>query len=406
MQAAVLSAASSAASAASVARCELVERARHLAPQIAARAASTIASRRVLPENIELLKSAGLSRVLQPQRCGGFEESLHTHLDVVAEIAGACGSTGWCLGIYHAHQWLMGLYGPEAQADVYGHDTNTLISAVIGPRGEAVRTADGYRLSGFWPFCSGVHNAQWVMLGAHVVDADASEPDSGIFLVPASQIEIKDDWYVAGLTGTGSNSVAVTDRLVPAHRFVSMPRAIEGVNPGQSVAPGDLYHCAPVPVLALFLCGPAIGIARRALDAFCKRLPGRVIAYTFDQPQVDSAITHAQIAEASTRIDAARLLLHSMVDEVESHARARTAMPYERRSKARMDCAFAVKLCLEAVELLVYASGGSALAEGNEVQRAARDIRAINMHGLLNWSTNLETYGRTVLGLSPNSPVI
>ena len=389
-----------------VAAADMVQRARRLAPEIAARAGKTIASRRVLAENVALLKSTGLTRVLQPQRCGGFEQSLHTHLDVVAEIAGACGSTGWCLGIYHAHQWLMGLYGPQAQADVYGSDANTLISAVLGPRGKAVRTADGYRLSGVWPFCSGVHNAQWVMLGAHVEDAAASQPDSGIFLVPTSQIQIKDDWYVAGLTGTGSNSVVVSDERVPAHRFLSMPNAIDGINPGQAMANGDLYHCAPVPVLALFLCGPAIGIARRALDAFCKRLPGRVIAYTFDQPQIESALTHTQVAEAATRIDAAALVLHSMIDEIEGHAKARTAMPYERRAKARMDCAFAVKLCLEAVELLVYASGGSALAESNDVQLAARDIRAINMHGLLNWSTNLETYGRTVLGLTPNSPVV
>ena len=147
-------------------------------------------------------------------------------------------------------------------------------------------------------------------------------------------------------------------------------------------------------------------MARHALEAFKQRLPGRLIAYTFDQPQIDSALTHSQVAEAATRIDAAHVVLHSMVDEIEGYARAHAVMPYERRAKARMDCAFAVRLCLEAVELLVYASGGSALAESNEVQRAARDVRALNMHGLLNWSTNLETYGRVVLGLPTNSPVI
>jgi 3-hydroxy-9,10-secoandrosta-1,3,5(10)-triene-9,17-dione monooxygenase len=244
------------------------------------------------------------------------------------------------------------------------------------------------------------------MLGAHIEDPAATAPDSGIFLVPASDIEIKDDWYVAGLSGTGSNSVVVKDVLVPAHRFLSLPQAIEGRFPGSELATSDLYFSAPVPVLALFLCGPAIGIARRALEGFRKRLPGRVIAYTFDQPQIDSAITHAQVGEAATKIDAANLVLHAMIDEIEGHAQARTAMPFERRSKARMDCAFAVRLCLEAVELLIYASGGSGLAENNEVQVAARDIRAVNMHGLLSWSTNLETYGRTVLGLPPNSPVI
>jgi len=30
----------------------------------------------------------------------------------------------------------------------------------------------------------------------------------------------------------------------------------------------------------------------------------------------------------------------------------------------------------------------------------------VNMHGLLNLQTNLEMYGRIVLGLKPNTPLI
>ncbi len=383
-----------------------VEHARALAPLLAARAGETIAARRVLSDNVELLKREGLNRVLQARRSGGLEQSLHTHIDVVAAIAQGCGSTGWCLGVYQAHEWLLGLFDARAQDDVYASDPDMLVSAVIGPRGRAMRTADGYRLSGFWPFCSGVHHAQWVLLGAHIEDPAATVPEAGVFLVPTSALEVKDDWYAAGLTGSGSNSVVAKDVLVPAHRFLSLPQAGEGHSPGAGLHSSDLYYSAPVPVLALFICSPALGMARHALEAFKQRLPGRLIAYTFDQPQIDSALTHSQVAEAATRIDAAHVVLHSMVDEIEGYARAHAVMPYERRAKARMDCAFAVRLCLEAVELLVYASGGSALAESNEVQRAARDVRALNMHGLLNWSTNLETYGRVVLGLPTNSPVI
>ena len=35
-----------------------------------------------------------------------------------------------------------------------------------------------------------------------------------------------------------------------------------------------------------------------------------------------------------------------------------------------------------------------------------RDLHAVNMHGLLNLETNLEMYGRIVLGLKPNTPLI
>ena len=72
----------------------------------------------------------------------------------------------------------------------------------------------------------------------------------------------------------------------------------------------------------------------------------------------------------------------------------------------RADCAWAVRQCLEAVETLYLASGGSGIADGSPLGRAWRDLHAVNMHGLLNLQTNMELYGRIVLGLKPNTPLI
>ncbi len=385
---------------------EIVARAAALAPELAKGALRTIAARQLIPENVALLKQSAITKILQPARCGGLELSMHVHLDAVAEIARGCGSTGWCLGVYHAHSWLMGLFSEKAQADVYGPDAGTIVSAVLAPRGLAKKLPGGFRLSGTWPFCSGVHHAQWVILGEVIIGDDGTVIDAGEMVIPVADITIKDDWYVTGLTGTGSNSVAVTDIFVPEHRFLSMPAAIAGKSPGAALHRTNLYYSAPVPVLALFICSPAIGLAKRGLDTFKAKLPGRVVSYTFDEKQLDMPVTHIQVAEAATKIDAANLILHAMIDEIEAHAVARTEMPFVRRAKARMDCAYAVRLCLEAIEPLVYASSGSGLAESNALQMAIRDLRGMNAHGLLSVPTNAEMYGRAVLGLPPSSPLI
>jgi 3-hydroxy-9,10-secoandrosta-1,3,5(10)-triene-9,17-dione monooxygenase len=81
-------------------------------------------------------------------------------------------------------------------------------------------------------------------------------------------------------------------------------------------------------------------------------------------------------------------------------------MAFADRARARMDCAHAVRQCLEAVETLFLACGGSGLAEANPVQRAWRDLHAINMHGALALETNQEMYGRILLGLEPNTTLI
>lgn len=385
---------------------ESVARATRLAPRLAERATETVQARKMLPENVSLLQEAGLFRILQPARWGGDEASLHRHLDVVETVASACGATGWCLGVMHAHSWLIGLFEESAQRDVYGPDPDARISAVLAPRGKARRTADGYVLSGFWPFCSGCHHAQWLIFGATVTDDSGRAVDEAVFLLPGEQAAIQDDWYTGGLAGTGSNSVVVKDVVVPAHRVLSMPGVREGRAPGAGLHRTNLYHSAAVPALALFLCGPALGIARRALDAFIQRLPGRVVSYTFGEKQIEMPVTHLEVAEAATKLDAARLVLHAVVDEMETWANRREVMPIERRAKARMDCAYAVRLCMEATDMLYLASGGAGLTESSTIQLATRDLHAINMHGMLAMKTNLETYGRALLGLAPNTSVL
>lgn len=384
----------------------LATRATIVAPVIARRALEANRLRRLPDDNIADMRAAGLTRVLQPQRCGGFQASLHEHLDTVAAIAEGCGSSGWCLGVYHAHQWLMGLYGEQAQDDVYARKPETLIGAVLVPKGVTERVSGGWKLRGTWGFCSGVHHSDWAILGAVAADPATEKLESALMLVPRRDFIINEDWVVTGLTGTGSNTVVVKDAVVPEHRVLWMAAAGEGRAPGRDLHDSPLYRSSMVPVLALFISSPAIGIARHALKAFIDRLPGRIVAYTFGEKQRDMAITHIQLAEAATKIDTAHTMLHAMIDEIEHYAAGAAPMPMLRRAKARMDCAQAVRLCLEAVETLHYASGGSALGETNEIQLAARDIRAANMHGVLHLETTQEMYGRALLGLPPSSPVI
>jgi 3-hydroxy-9,10-secoandrosta-1,3,5(10)-triene-9,17-dione monooxygenase len=245
-----------------------------------------------------------------------------------------------------------------------------------------------------------------LILGEMISDTKGQVVDSGVMVIPASAAEIQDDWYTGGLTGTGSNSVVVKNLFVPTHRFLSVPAAIDGKSPGAGLHASNLYHSAAIPALALFIATPALGMARRALQLFKERLPGRIVSYTFDEKQQEMSVTHMEVAEAATKLDVARTLLHAMVDEIEHYAKQRTVMPFERRAKARMDCAFAVRLCLESTQTLYTATGGGGLAESSPIQAAHRDLQAVNMHGLLTLKTNLEMYGRVLLGLAPNSPVI
>jgi 3-hydroxy-9,10-secoandrosta-1,3,5(10)-triene-9,17-dione monooxygenase len=384
----------------------LVARAGALVPDLLERAGETEKLRKVPPENIAALKTAGLLKVLQARRYGGHQASLRTHVDVVAGLARGCASTAWCVGVIHAHSWLMAQFPQAAQEETYGANPDAVISAVIAARGKARAVDGGYVLNGFWPFASGSQHADFLFLGAAVVNEAGETVDEGDLMVPAADIVIKDDWNVGGLRGTGSCSIVAKDVFVPAHRYLSLPGLIGGETPGQALHDGWLYKSAAVPVLTLALAPGALGTAQAALEAFKKRLPGREIAYTQHEVQIDSPVTHIQAATAATKIDTAQLLLHHCADEIQAAAERGEAMDFAKRARVRMDCAYAVRLCLEAVETIYLASGGSGIADTSTIQRASRDLHAINMHGLLALETNAEMYGRVVLGLTPNTPLI
>jgi 3-hydroxy-9,10-secoandrosta-1,3,5(10)-triene-9,17-dione monooxygenase len=385
---------------------DLLERATALIPELRQRAAEAETLRRVPDANVAALKRAGLLKVLQARRYGGHQFSLHAHVDTVATIARGCGSTAWCMGVVHAHSWLMGSFPEQAQDETYGADPDTFISAVIAPRGEAKPAEGGFVLNGFWPFASGCQHAQFLLLGALIVDAAGAVVDEADLLIPTKDVTIKDDWNVTGLRGTGSCSVVAKDVFVPRHRYLSLPGLAQGKTPGAAAHDGALYKSAAVPVLQLALAPGALGIAEAALDAFQDRLPGRVIAYTLGEKQIESATTHRQVADAATKIRVARLLLHSAVDDIEAAANAGAMMAPRDRARVRMDCAQAVRQCLEAVDTLFLACGGSGLAETNPIQRAWRDLHAINMHGALALEVNQEMFGRMLLGLPPNTTLI
>ena len=81
------------------------------------------------------------------------------------------------MGVIHAHSWLMASFPQAAQEETYGADPDTIISAVIAPRGEAKPVEGGYVLNGFWPFASGCQHAQFLLLGARIFDQSGTVVD-------------------------------------------------------------------------------------------------------------------------------------------------------------------------------------------------------------------------------------
>jgi 3-hydroxy-9,10-secoandrosta-1,3,5(10)-triene-9,17-dione monooxygenase len=333
--------------------------------------------------------------------------NLRAHVDVISTIAKGCNATAWVLGVYHAHSWMLGHMSPQAQQEVYGHSVDQVVAAVIGPRGKATRKGDGsYILSGFWPFASGNAAAEWLLLGSEIFDEHGNKVDEGDLLVPKSDLEVLDDWFVSGLQGTGSSSVKCANVQVPAHRFLSLNALLENETSvyDDPNAP-SLYKSQAGPVLGLCIASGATGVARAALEEFLKVVPGKKVMYTAHISHEWQPLQRT-LGEAAAKIHAAELVLYRIADDIDDYARRGEKMPMELRGRIRMDIALVPRLCRDAVSDLLTIGGAAGLSLRSSIQRAARNLQATCMHGFLLYDSGAEIYGKILLGLEPGTPVV
>ncbi|MGY4571863.1 MULTISPECIES: acyl-CoA dehydrogenase family protein [Bradyrhizobium] len=378
----------------------MVARARALVPALRERASRTEDLRRLPPETERDLLDSGLFRILQPKRVGGSELDYVALVDCADALGQGDASVSWNFANLASHHWMLGMFAPEAQNAVWGEDPDVLIaSSFVFPAGRARKAGGGYVLSGHWPFSSGVESCGWNMLASVVAsDDEADGVEYRLFLLNRRDYSIDDTWNAAGLRGTGSNDVRVTDAFVPEHMTVAVSDLAGGATPGSIVNPNALYM---LPVFSLFpyvLSGVGLGNAQACLDDYVEIARHR--ASTYNRAKIgDLQSTQIKIAEASAKIDAARLIMRTNCVEALAEVRRGDIPGIAAKTKLRRDGAFAVNLCTEAVSLLFAAGGARSLFTSGALQRQFRDAHAVNAHLAFNFDAAGTNYGRVALGL-------
>jgi 3-hydroxy-9,10-secoandrosta-1,3,5(10)-triene-9,17-dione monooxygenase len=382
------------------AHASMIARARSLLPQLRERAARTEELRHLPPETERDLHDSGLFRMLQPKRIGGAELDYVALIDCADLLGQADASAAWNLANLASHHWMLGMFEQRAQDLVWGGNPDVLIaSSFIFPAGRARKVEGGYQLHGSWPFSSGVASCEWNMLASVVSsDDEADGIEYRIFLLPKADYKILDTWNVTGLRGTGSSDVEVRDAFVADHMTLPVGGLAGGSTPGSKVNTNPLYT---LPVFSLFpyvLSGVALGNAQACLDDYAEVARHRISTYNRAKLS-DFQSTQIKIAEASAKIDAARLIMRSACIDAMEQARRRRIPDMATKTRYRRDGAFSVNLCTDAVSMLFAASGARGLFTTGVLQRQFRDAHAINSHLAFNFDAAGTNYGRVALGL-------
>ncbi|MDT5337570.1 MAG: 3-hydroxy-9,10-secoandrosta,3,5(10)-triene-9,17-dione monooxygenase [Mycobacterium sp.] len=366
--------------------------------RLADRAQEAEALRRLPDATVADLTASGLTDLLVPKRFGGQQADFPAILDPVRRMAHGCTSSAWTIGFYTLHNWMLALFGEQAQEEAFA-TRPFLAPAPLAPTGRGVPVDGGIRLTGRWSWATGVMAGNWLIVGA--LCGPENDP-AGIYpalaLLPATDFAIEDVWHTDGMRATGSNDVVVTDAFVPEHRLVKVVDIYGGTAPGASLHDAPTYRWPMVPALALLAAMPALGSAERVTEVFAERLAERVLAYE-GVMQKDKPIAQAHLGEASVRLRALRGLLADTVGAVEDIVNAGDSVPRSVRGDARLAAAHIVHESRGVIATLTEASGASAHFLSSPMQRFKRDVDVISGHVVFDYDTSRELAGALTLGM-------
>ena len=381
----------------------LIGRARDIGQDVRTRAEATEAARCVPAETIRALDEAGLFRLFQPKRFGGFELGYETFVPLVVELGKQCGSTGWVYSVFATHAWQASLFPPAAHDDLWREEPRTLLCSAFAPTGTATEATGGYEFAGRWSFVSGCDHAHWCIVCARILRPghDNAAPGLGFFLVPRADWTIEDDWTVVGLNGTGSKSIVVEGCFVPAHRRLLIGEARTNAPPGTAANTGPLYRINFFIGTGYGLAMPITAIARGAWEDYVAEVSGRAShGGLAGAPKRMAEYAHVQmrVAESGAAIDASLALAELDGARVMAAAISGTRADALRQRTLR-DLAYGARIATQAVDRLFESEGGHGIYASSRIQRAWRDAHAASMHVGTNWDRAGGAFGRYALGL-------
>jgi alkylation response protein AidB-like acyl-CoA dehydrogenase len=372
---------------------ELLARAEALVPVLRQRSDQCEKMRQCPAETVADFEAAGLIRMCQPARYGGYELGWDVRSEVCEILARGCGSQAWIHHILTDHTQKLGAFPEAAQDDVWRQTPNARIAAGLDPVGKAQRVPGGVRYSGRHGFSSGIDHVQWLLCGGHIV-ADDAPPHRCYFLVPKSDATVIDDWHVSGLAGTGSKSFEIKDVFIPLHRILDGADAESGTGPGTRVSTAPIFRMPYTSIAGTGFAAVTVGMARGFLDNWLtytrpRRSRGIVVA--------DLMGTQMNAGRAAAEIETAhRMWRDAARDAMATFARGERLSEHQRL-QSRLSSSMAGHLALAAVQRLYNAAGGRANFLSNILQRQVRDVQTAAAHNSLMWDNATASFGGHLL---------
>jgi alkylation response protein AidB-like acyl-CoA dehydrogenase len=362
-----------------------------LIADIRARRAEFTAQQHVSQDIVERLRKVGIYRAMVAKMFGGDELGPAKFCRMIEKIAQADGSTGWVASFGVAATYLAALPEPTLRK-LYAKGPDVVFAGALFPLQPAKRVPGGFLVNGTWKFGSGSIGASLIGVGISV-EGDQSGGLPRVAVMPAQQVEIRKNWDVIGLEGTGSHDLVVKDVVVPEEWTL--------IRGGAASVDADIYRYPSLGLAAQVLAVVGLGIARGALDEVIEMAGGRV-SITGAPKLADRGYVQVAIAKAEANLRAARAFFYDATEETWRIVRAGDKPSVEATAVLRLASSHAAKTGAEVTRMVTELTGTTSIYNGHPLARALTDSFVVAQHAFLNEGT-FQSAGRVLLGL-PSVP--
>ncbi len=351
------------------------------------------------PQVVEALHAHGLFRMLLPHRLAGAQINPLDYVAVIEELALHDGSTAWCvnqasgvgMGATHLpHAAAMQVWGDPRGVAAWGPPASKNIRMRSVP--------GGYRVDYDGNFASGSTHASWLGGFIQVMEDDGSprlmadgKGELRAFVVPKASAEMRVDWDVLGLRGTGSNSYTLRDVFVPAEHT--------WVRDADSPDADPYYRLRAGQVWAGGFASISLGLATGMLNAFLD-LATTKTARDETNPLRENHVVQHEVALCHAKLGSARLYFRETLRSYCEELRTRTTPTLDMRIGYRLAATHAIHTAREVGEMIYDAAGATAIFNGGAFARRYRDLRTVTQQ-LNGRKAHYHNVGRHLLGLKP-----
>ena len=355
---------------------------------------------------IDALKEAGYYKLFLPQSLGGLEADPLTVAKLVEAVATHNTAAGWSLMVANTTLLMLSRIPEKGIDEIFSNDPDAFIAGTVHPPMRATKVDGGYLINGRNPLVSNVHEAQWLMVLALLMEDgqpimhDGHPEILGIYM-KASDCQVIDTWDVIGMHATDSNDIEARDVFVPDHRVCSL---MEEFRPGRHFT-GPLYHFpAAGGNIACLLAPVTLAVAGNAIHEL-KTIAEKKTPLGSMVPIRERGVIQRKLGIAEALVRSSRAYLHDAISKSWQRTAAGETISLEEKAGLALAAAHTNQSCVEAVELMYSAAGSSAIYKKNKLAHYLTDAQVLRQHGFMNES-RYETAGQVFFGLPPDLPII